>query len=159
VTSGTHQGQCRCGAVRFAVNDDPLVTMACHCRGCQRMTGGAYSLSSLYAWSDFELTDGEPVLGGLKAETRHYFCPSCLSWMYTRPAGMDDYVNVRSTMLDDAPDHRPFMEAFHREALPGAETGAVKRFDTVPEPHQFGELVAGYKEWSGSTAQREEDRR
>jgi hypothetical protein len=158
VSGERQQGQCRCGAVTIAVAGRPLITMACHCRGCQLMTGGAYSLSSLYAWSDFEVTRGEPVLGGLKGATRHLFCPSCMSWMFTRPEGLDDYVNVRSPLFDDAAAHRPYIEAHFREALPGAATGAVKRFDTVPEPDQFGPLVAAYKEWSGSTAERKEEK-
>jgi hypothetical protein len=157
VSAPAQQGQCRCGAVRFEAAGDPLITMACHCRGCQRMTGGAYSLSSLYGWSDFEVTQGEPVIGGMKAATRHYFCPSCMSWLYTRPEGLDEYVNVRSTLFEEAAAHRPFLEAHCREALPGAGTGAVKRFDTVPEHDAFGPLVAAYKEWSGSTANSKED--
>jgi len=147
VSGERQRGQCRCGAVTFAAAGRPLITMACHCRGCQRMTGGAYSLSSLYPWEAFELTRGEPVLGGIKAGTRHYFCPSCLSWLYTRPEGMDDYVNIRSSLFDDAASHQPFMETHHREALPGAATGAVERFDTAPEPDQFGPLLAAYAEW------------
>ena len=43
-----HPGQCRCGATRIEASGPPLITMACHCTGCQRMTGGAYSLSSFY---------------------------------------------------------------------------------------------------------------
>jgi hypothetical protein len=123
------------------------------------MTGGAYSLSSLYGSRAFKVTQGEPVLGGLKGETRHYFCPSCMSWLFTRSPGMDDYVNVRSTMFDDASAHLPFMEAHCREALPGIATGAQERFDTVPEEDQFGALVAAYAQWSGSSAAKEEDRR
>jgi hypothetical protein len=152
VNAPAQQGQCRCGAVRFEASGRPLITMACHCSGCQRMTGSAYSLSSLYAWSDFRLVEGEPVIGGLKAGTRHYFCPSCMSWLYTRPEGMDDYVNIRSSMFEDAAGHAPYMETWFAEALPGAVSGAVKRFETVPEPDQFGPLVAAYGEWSGATA-------
>jgi hypothetical protein len=88
--------------VRFSVTGKPLLTMACHCTGCQRMTASAYSLSSLYPSSSFEVTAGEPVIGGLRKETRHYFCPACLSWVFTRPEGLDAFVNVRATMLENA---------------------------------------------------------
>jgi hypothetical protein len=144
------QGQCLCGTVRFAVSGPPLITMACHCRGCQRLTGSAFSLSSLYQIDHFQVTNGEPVLGGLKAAHRQFFCPSCLSWLFTRPEGMDDYVNVRSTMFEDAAAHRPYIETHHREALPGIDTGAVERFDTVPDEDQFGPLIAAYAQWRGA---------
>ena len=32
------EGGCRCGQVRFRIDGGPLITMACHCTGCQRMT-------------------------------------------------------------------------------------------------------------------------
>ena len=69
------EGQCRCGQVRFTVAGAPLVTMACHCTGCQRMTGSAFSLSSLYPAIMFEVTAGEPVLGGLRGGARHFSAP------------------------------------------------------------------------------------
>ena len=35
------EGGCRCGRVRFQITVAPLLVMACHCRGCQSMTGSA----------------------------------------------------------------------------------------------------------------------
>ena len=153
------EGGCRCGAVRFRIAADPLLTTACHCRGCQRMTGGAYSLSSLYASDRFKVTQGEPVLGGLKHGTQHLFCPSCMSWIFTRPEGMDEYVNVRSSMFDKPEAHRPYIDTHLREALPGAQTGAVEHFQTVPEDDQFGPLIGAYAQWSGTPDIGEEEAR
>ena len=96
------------------------------------------------------MIEGEPVLGGLKQGTSHLFCPSCLSWLFTRPEGMDDYVNVRSTMFERPEGHRPYIETYTGEALPGAATGAAERFETVPEDHHFGPLIGAYAQWSGS---------
>ena len=36
-------GGCLCGAVRYECNAEPLFTGNCHCRDCQRASGGAYS--------------------------------------------------------------------------------------------------------------------
>jgi hypothetical protein len=96
-------GKCRCGQVQFTVNSEPLITMACHCTGCQRMTASAFSLSALYPSNRFKITSGEPVIGGLRGATRHYFCAYCMSWLFTRPEGMDEFVNVRVTMMDILP--------------------------------------------------------
>ncbi|TFI60174.1 GFA family protein [Sphingomonas parva] len=141
------EGGCRCGKVRFRLDGPPLVTFACHCTGCQRMTGGAYSLSTLYPSGALSVLTGEPVLGGLRGATRHYFCPDCMSWLFTRPEGLDDYVNVRSTMFDDAVAHRPFAEAWTREALPGAATGAVHSFPTEPAEESIPGLLAAFADW------------
>lgn len=144
----SHQGACRCGKVRFTVEGDPLATMACHCTGCQRMTASAFSLSSLYDSDRFSVTQGDPVLGGLKGATRHYFCPDCLSWMFTRPEGMDALVNVRATLLDNAATYRPFVETFTSEKLPWATTGAAHSFETFPPPESFPQLLAEFRDWN-----------
>ena len=39
-------GGCRCAQVRFSISAPPLLTMACHCTGCQKMTASAFSLSA-----------------------------------------------------------------------------------------------------------------
>ena len=95
------EGGCRCDQVRIKVSAPPLLTMACHCTGCQKMTSSAYSLSAAIPAEGFEVIRGEPVVGGLHGASRHFFCPHCMSWMFTRPEGLDWFVNIRSTMLDD----------------------------------------------------------
>lgn len=112
------EGGCRCGQVRFRVGSRPLITMACHCTGCQRMTASAFSLSALYPAGEFEVTEGQPVIGGMHGAARHFFCPHCMSWLFTRPEGTDDFVNVRATLLDDSGGFRPFIETFTSEMLP-----------------------------------------
>ena len=145
------EGACRCGKVRFRVQRAPLITMACHCTGCQRMTASAFSLSSLYASDGFEVTEGAPVLGGVRGATRHFFCPDCMSWLFTRPEGLDGFVNVRSTLLDNAGSFRPFVEMYSCEKLGWAETGAAHSFDKFPAEEQFPELLAAFAQDQGQT--------
>ena len=139
-----HEGACRCGQVRFRASADPLVTMACHCTGCQRMTASAFSLSALYAADAFEVTSGTPVLGGLRGATRHFFCPECMSWLFTRPEGLDAFVNVRATLFDDARGFRPFVETWTREKLPWAVTSAEHSFEEFPPEERFPALLAEF---------------
>ncbi len=118
------EGRCRCGQVRFRITAPPLLTMACHCTGCQRMTGSAFSLSAAIPSEGFAVTQGEPVIGGLHGPSRHYFCPHCLSWLFTRPEGLDHFVNVRSTMLDDPAWSSAVHRDLHRrEAALGGHAG------------------------------------
>jgi len=142
--SDGRQGGCRCGQVRLKVSGGPMMTMACHCTGCQRMTGGAYSLTSMYPSEAFAVTAGDPVLGGLRGATRHYFCPSCLSWLFTRPGGTDAFVNVRSPMLDDTSGHQPFIETFTSEGFDWAATGAAHSFEAFPPPESYPALLAEF---------------
>ncbi|HUD52311.1 GFA family protein, partial [Parvibaculum sp.] len=56
------EGGCRCGQVRVKISAPPVITMACHCTGCQRMTSSAFSLSILLPKDGFAITKGEPVI-------------------------------------------------------------------------------------------------
>lgn len=138
------EGRCRCGQVRFRITARPQLTMACHCTGCQRMTGSAFSLSAAIPAEGFTVTQGEPVIGGLHGPSRHYFCPHCLSWLFTRPEGLDHFVNIRSTMLDDPAWSVPFIETFTSEKLAWATTPAVHSYETFPPMEAYGHLVAEY---------------
>ena len=140
----TRQGGCRCGAFRFQVSGAPVLTVACHCTGCQRMTGGAYSLTSTWPECKFKLLSGETVLGGLRGETNHYHCSSCFSWVYTRAEQIGPLVNVRTTMLDQPPREPPFIEVYTSEALPYALTGAAHSFEQCPPMEQFQPLLANF---------------
>jgi hypothetical protein len=144
MTMSDIEGGCRCGQVRFKLSAPPMLTMACHCTGCQKMTASAFSLSALYPAAAFEVTAGEPVIGGLRGETRHFFCPRCMSWMFTRPQGAEHLVNVRATLLDDATGFTPFMETFTREKLPWATTPAVRSFDGFPAFEDYAGLIEAY---------------
>jgi len=139
------EGGCRCGAVRLRVSAPPLLTMACHCTGCQRMTASAFSLSAAIPSEGFAVTQGEPVVGGLHgAESHHFFCPRCMSWLFTRNEGMDWFVNLRVTMLDDPAWFEPFIETWTSEKLPWATTSAVHTFEALPAPDAFPGLLAAF---------------
>ena len=140
-TAASTTGQCRCGKVRFAFDGPALFTAACHCRGCQRMTGGAFSLTAGTALSRFAVTQGETVLGGLHGEARHEFCDWCKSWLFTTHEALGDVVNVRTTMLDEVPAEPPFVEMFTDEALPWAKTGAGHSFAQFPAADRYGVLM------------------
>lgn len=137
-------GRCRCGQVEFAVVEPTLVTMACHCTGCQQMTGSAFSLSELYALDAFEVTSGEPVIGGMKKEPKHFFCPECKSWIFTRPDEVGSFVNVRATMMEGAREFIPFIETYTDEMIPWASTGATHRFAKFPSADDFPKLIEAY---------------
>ena len=142
------EGGCRCGRTRLRISCRPILTMACHCTGCQRMTASAFSLSAAIPSEGFAVTAGEPIIGGLQGATRHYFCPFCMSWMFTRPEGMDWFVNVRPTMLDTPAWSTPFIETWTKEKLPWATTPAVRSYETFPRFEDYEEIVQAYRRWA-----------
>jgi hypothetical protein len=139
------EGGCRCGAVRVKVTKPPLLTGACHCTGCRRMTASAYSLTVTVPADGFEVTRGEPELGGLKGPvSHHYHCPDCKSWLFTRAEGFDWFVNLRAPVLDDHGWFVPFVELFTREKLRWAATGAPHGYEGSPDLAEFETLMRAF---------------
>lgn len=138
------EGRCRCGDLRFEIAAPPLLTLACHCRGCQQMTASAFSLSATVANEAFRLVEGDPVPGGQAGrDGPHRFCGRCLSWCFTQPPGAG-FVNVRSTLLQEARWSRPYVDLYTSEALAWAATPAVHRFERFPSWPRFEALVEDF---------------
>jgi len=136
-------GACLCGQVRFQVRGRPLLTLACHCAGCQRLTASAFGLAALYPVGSLEITHGQPVIGALHGADRHYFCPYCMSWLYNFPHGLE-FMAVRATMLESGRSFTPFMEVNTGEKLPWATTPAIHSFETIPQPDELFRLIAEF---------------
>ncbi|MEQ9509346.1 MAG: GFA family protein, partial [Alloalcanivorax xenomutans] len=85
---------------------------------------------------------------GLHGASRHYFCPHCMSWMFTRPEGVEEFVNIRPGILDQPVWSKPFIETFTSEKLPWASTPAKHSFEQFPPFEAYGELIREYAEQS-----------
>lgn len=145
------EGGCRCDRVRIRVTQAPLVTMACHCSGCQRMSASAFSLTAVFLADAFEVVAGEPVVGGLHgADARHMFCGHCMTWMFTRPGAVPHIVNVRPTMFDDHAWFSPFVESYAKAKLPWAHTGATHSFEEFPPMDRYEGLMKEFLAHSAS---------
>ncbi len=141
-------GHCRCERVSLRISAAPILSSACHCPGCQRMSASAFSLTVLIPTHGFEVS-GEVVVGGQHGAAQHMFCSHCLSWMFTRPAGVDAFVNVRPTMLDERSWFEPFIETCTSEKLPWASTPARHSFPGFPETSLYEPLMREFAERSG----------
>jgi hypothetical protein len=138
------EGGCRCGEVRFRVTAPPVLSAACHCAGCQRMAASAYALTLSLNVDGFKVIKGEPVLGGLRQEPKHYHCSACKSWMFTKPSSLPWLVNLRPTMLDHHAWVRPFVDFFRDEGFPWAETGAKYSWRGRIDDAEIQKAVAEY---------------
>ena len=127
------EGSCLCGSVRVRVIEQPLLTLACHCKDCQKLSASAYSLAAMFPAEGFSVT-GELVTGGLRTEQReHNFCAKCLNLIFTRIKGADTRVNLRVSVLDDLTWFEPFVELMTEEKLSWSSVPAVHSFAQVPE--------------------------
>ena len=140
------EGGCRCGQIRIRVTKPPLLSGACHCAGCQVMSASAYSLTLTLPSDGFEVVKGEPEIGGLHGPVAHHFhCPHCKTWMFTRAEGMDWFVNLRASVLDDHGWFAPFVELWTCEKLPWAGTAALRSYAAAPDMAEWEPLMKAYQ--------------
>lgn len=52
-------GGCSCGRLRYRLSDTPLIVHACHCRICQRLTGGSNAVNAVIEAAMIERLTGE----------------------------------------------------------------------------------------------------
>lgn len=110
------------------------------------MSASAFSLTAAIPAAGFEVTRGEPVLGGMRnPELRHFFCPTCMSWLCTR--FVPEFVNVRVTMFDDVSWFSPFIETCTRTKLPWVMTPALHSYAEFPPVEDYAMLTAEFASW------------
>ncbi|MFN5781866.1 MAG: GFA family protein [Novosphingobium sp.] len=96
-------GGCRCGAVRYEVRGKPVGGIACHCRDCQYVSGGAANLSWIFDRPGFQITKGAPAVFKAKPTSGGtYFCAQCGVHLFSQPDTNRDFVAIKVGSLDDA---------------------------------------------------------
>ncbi|HSF96295.1 MAG TPA: GFA family protein [Thermohalobaculum sp.] len=105
------EGGCACGKVRFRMSGAPMFVHCCHCRECQRLSGGAFALNAMVEADRVDLLSGTPQ--GVTVPTasgrgqKIARCPACQVAVWSNYAGAGDGVHfVRVGTLDD-PDALP----------------------------------------------------
>lgn len=146
-------GRCRCGAVTLTVSAVPVMTAACHCDGCKKMSSSAFSLTAMIPSEGLEV-QGEVVKGGVQGpELDHFFCPSCKTWMFTRITGFEALTNIRPTLFDTEDPEiqawcRPYIETMAAKRLSWVTTPAEHVFEAMPDMAGFPDLLKGFSERS-----------
>lgn len=70
-------GGCQCGAVRYRFRGPPLKVGICHCRMCQKASGGPFFVYAVVQLADFTWTRGTPASWVSSSVASRYFCAAC----------------------------------------------------------------------------------
>jgi hypothetical protein len=70
-------GGCQCGAVRYAVHETPSGIGVCHCRMCQKATGGPFFATFTVKKTSLEFTRGRPAVFKSSVKMERGFCRDC----------------------------------------------------------------------------------
>lgn len=100
------QGGCQCGRVRFIAKVDPGEAYLCHCRMCQRATGGFAAAFVNVEQADVEW-QGEPGWYDSSPIAQRPFCARCGTPLGFRFREGSSKMDLTVGSFDDPSDFRP----------------------------------------------------
>jgi len=120
--------------------------MVCHCGDCQKLTASAFSLTAMFTADSVSFT-GAMVRGGLRSAQRaHFYCASCLGFVYSQIAAAPERVNIRTSLLAQPERFEPFLEVMDIDKLPWAHLSGHRSYETRPE--SLEELTSLFEEYA-----------
>jgi hypothetical protein len=108
-------GGCLCGALRYRAEGEPKSQGLCHCRNCQRLSGGGHVGWLCFPESAVTIegaTLAYATTGGSGRTATRYSCPACGSIVYGRSEAMPGLANLYAGSLDDTAQFKPQMAIF-----------------------------------------------
>ena len=117
-------GGCQCGAVRYALLAAPFNAI-CHCRMCQKATGGPFAAFAMVARADLRWTRGQPALFRSSTVAAREFCRDCgtpLTFQFLDGANIDVTIGSLDHPASAAPQKNVGIEArlpWLAELVPG----------------------------------------
>ena len=91
-------GGCLCGAVRYRCNAEPLSVGLCQCERCQRQSGSAFLIATVFAKEAVSIEGELKIFAAFDAQRAglyRHFCPICGSAVMIT---LDRYPAIRSMM-------------------------------------------------------------
>jgi hypothetical protein len=123
-------GGCQCGAVRYALYAAPRDVHLCHCRMCQKATGGPFAALAPVRRADFAWTRGQPAAFASSSITLRDYCAACgtpLSFRYRAR----DFIALTLGSLDD-PSAAPPQANYGIESRVAWFTAALHELPEAP---------------------------
>ncbi len=115
------QGGCACGAVRYRLESNPMFVHCCHCRDCQRQTGGAFVINALIETGRITLLAGAPQPTTVPTDSGGphdiYRCGKCQTALWSDYGRRPALRFVRVGTLDDPGALAPDVHIFTRSKL------------------------------------------
>ena len=130
----THTGACRCGAITWRAEGDPVHASLCHCADCVRSAGAPVVGWAMFAQADVTIT-GVPTDYESSPGTIRRFCATCGTGLfYLNDAVFPGQIDIQSATTDD-PDALPPQARIQVADAPGwfARFADLPKFDRFPK--------------------------
>lgn len=129
-------GGCLCGALRWRADGEPELQGLCHCRNCQRLSGGGH-VGFICFPDAAAIVQGETrsygVTGGSGRLATRFSCPVCNAIVFGRSEMMPGKINFYAGSLDDASLFKPTLAIFVRTRPPWDDSSrGLTCYETLP---------------------------
>jgi len=132
-------GGCLCGAIRYRITAEPVVSRICWCRDCQHIASNG-TVNAIFPSASIEIS-GTPAEYVSAADSgnhvRRRFCQTCGSHLFADSTGRAGLTVVRMGTLDDPSSVRPVANIWAGSAPAWACLDTtLPRIDQQPSPLQ-----------------------
>ena len=113
--NATHKGGCLCGAVRYEIAGEPMMSGFCYCQMCQKQSGSGHAFHAMFPENAFRAqgaTKGYTWTADSGHKVTTEFCPTCGSPLFGRSSGYPGMVTVRVASLDNQSAFEPQMAVY-----------------------------------------------
>lgn len=118
----TFPGGCFCGAVRYRLTGRPMFVNCCHCRDCQRQTGGAFAINAIVETDRIQIEGEAPVVVEMPTGSGRphdiYRCGKCQTALWSDYGRRRVMSFLRVSTLDDNAALQPDAHIFTRSKVP-----------------------------------------
>lgn len=112
------EGGCQCGAVRYRVTGDPVITAFCHCTTCRRATGAPVVAWALYPDTAVRFLNGPPATYASSPGVTRSFCGACGTPIAFAAEYVDGMIDITIGSLDQPDRLAPAFHTWDAERLP-----------------------------------------
>jgi hypothetical protein len=128
-----HEGGCLCGAVRYRVAGDAVVTAWCHCTICRRSAGAPAVAWAMFPIDGFAYTAGKPGVYESTPGVSRTFCAACGTPLACTGPNLPGLVDLTTASLDDPAAFAPKVHIFESRRIPWVHLGDdLPRFAEFP---------------------------
>ncbi len=100
-----YTGGCACGAIRYTIKSEPLISYLCHCTECQKRTASAFGLNLQITSDNLIIDKGTPKERTRKGDSGNEltinFCGDCGTTLFSAPHARPNIRVMYCGSLDD----------------------------------------------------------
>lgn len=116
-------GGCLCGAIRFAVHGEALLTALCHCSICRRAAGAPVVAWAMFPLEAFRLERGALATYASSPGVERGFCGRCGTTLSFTADFIPGLIDLTIASFDDPAALPPQLHMWESKRLPWLELG------------------------------------